>query len=43
MTGAPEKASAAVGTAKLEAGGNYSFFCTFPGHISMEKGKVIVK
>ncbi|WP_406016672.1 plastocyanin/azurin family copper-binding protein (plasmid) [Streptomyces sp. NBC_00012] len=27
----------------MEAGGNYSFFCTFPGHISMEKGKVIVK
>ncbi|MFF3784101.1 hypothetical protein [Streptomyces sp. NPDC001933] len=27
----------------MEAGGSYSFFCTFPGHISMEKGKVIVK
>jgi azurin len=30
-------------TSKLEAGGDYSFFCTFPGHISMMKGKVIVK
>lgn len=30
-------------TSALEAGGDYSFFCTFPGHISVMKGKVIVK
>ncbi|MFA7766329.1 plastocyanin/azurin family copper-binding protein [Streptomyces sp. NRRL S-448] len=27
----------------MVAGGDYSFFCTFPGHISMMKGKVVVK
>ncbi|MDZ3993991.1 azurin [Pseudomonas sp. Teo4] len=44
MIGAPEKATEVkFDTSKLEAGGDYSFFCTFPGHISMMKGKVIVK
>ncbi|MFK0182556.1 azurin [Streptomyces xanthochromogenes] len=44
MIGAPEKEdSTTVDTSKLQAGGDYSFFCTFPGHIAMEKGKVIVK
>ncbi|MEU2469355.1 azurin [Streptomyces sp. NPDC012486] len=44
MIGAPEKEdSATFDTSTLEAGGDYSFFCTFPGHISMEKGKVVVK
>ncbi|MGW4277717.1 azurin [Streptomyces seoulensis] len=44
MIGAPEKeTSVTFDTSKLEAGGDYSFFCTFPGHISMMKGKVVVK
>ncbi|MDH1102156.1 azurin [Pseudomonas mosselii] len=43
MIGAGEKDTIKLDTSKLEAGGDYSFFCTFPGHISMMKGKVIVK
>ncbi|MCE1822509.1 azurin, partial [Enterobacter hormaechei] len=44
MIGAPEKETEVKFDAtKLEAGGDYSFFCTFPGHISMMKGKVVVK
>ncbi|WP_328315419.1 azurin [Streptomyces anulatus] len=44
MIGAPEREdSVTVETSKLEADGDYSFFCTFPGHISLEKGKVVVK
>ena len=27
---------------KLSAGGDYSFFCSFPGHSSMMKGKLVV-
>jgi len=27
---------------KLTAGGDYSFYCTFPGHSAMMKGKLIV-
>ncbi|WP_282685264.1 MULTISPECIES: azurin [unclassified Streptomyces] len=44
MIGAEEKeTSVTFETAKLEVGEDYSFFCTFPGHVSMMKGKVIVK
>lgn len=27
---------------KLKAGGDYSFYCSFPGHSSMMKGKLVV-
>lgn len=27
----------------LKAGGDYSFFCSFPGHWAIMKGKVVVK
>ncbi len=27
---------------KLTAGGDYSFFCTFPGHSTLMKGKLVV-
>ena len=27
----------------LKAGGDYSFFCSFPGHVGMMTGKVVVK
>ncbi|WP_028695041.1 azurin [Pseudomonas cremoricolorata] len=44
LIGAPEKETEVkFDTSKLEAGGDYSFFCTFPGHIAMMKGKVVVK
>ncbi|MFJ2442065.1 MULTISPECIES: azurin [unclassified Streptomyces] len=44
MIGAPEREDeVAFDTSALEAGGDYSFFCTFPGHISMMKGRVVVK
>ena len=28
---------------KLKAGGDYSFFCSFPGHAALMKGKLVVK
>ena len=44
MIGAAEKQTEVTfDTAKLDAGGDYSFYCTFPGHIAMMKGKVVVK
>ncbi|MFC8793384.1 azurin [Streptomyces cinereoruber] len=44
MIGAPEKeTSVTFDPSTLEVGGDYSFFCTFPGHIAMMKGKVVVK
>ena len=30
-------------TARLRKGGAYTFFCSFPGHISMMKGTIAVK
>lgn len=27
---------------KLKAGGDYSFFCSFPGHVAMMKGTLVV-
>lgn len=38
--GATTKASF-VGS-KLKAGGDYSFFCSFPGHSALMKGKLVV-
>lgn len=38
--GASTRASFAGG--KLKAGGDYSFYCSFPGHASMMKGKLVV-
>ncbi|MFJ3636514.1 azurin [Streptomyces sp. NPDC090112] len=44
VIGPGEEAVVRFDTSALEAGGdNYSFFCTFPGHIAMMKGKVVVK
>jgi len=28
---------------KLKAGGDYAFFCTFPGHSALMRGKLIVQ
>ncbi|MBP3983475.1 azurin [Pseudoxanthomonas helianthi] len=38
--GASTKASFAG--SKLKAGGDYSFFCSFPGHSALMKGKLVV-
>jgi azurin len=27
---------------KLKAGGDYTFFCSFPGHAGLMKGKLVV-
>ncbi|WP_030383600.1 azurin [Streptomyces sp. NRRL S-241] len=44
MIGAEEKeTSVTFDPSGLYPGGDYSFFCSFPGHIAMMKGKVTVK
>ena len=43
IIGAGEKDSVTFDVSKLTAGESYQFFCSFPGHISMMKGAVILK
>ena len=43
LIGAGEKDSVTFDVSKLAAGTDYAFFCSFPGHISMMKGTVVVK
>ena len=43
MIGGGETASVSFKTADLEAGGDYDFFCSFPGHWAIMSGKVVVK
>ena len=43
IIGAGEKDSVSFDVSKLKAGTDYAFFCSFPGHISMMKGTVVVK
>lgn len=43
MIGGGEKTKVTFKTEALEAGGDYSYFCTFPGHISVMTGKLTVK
>ena len=43
VIGAGEKDSVTFDVAKLKAGEEYEFFCTFPGHNSMMKGAVVLK
>lgn len=40
IIGAGEKDAVTFDVAKLKAGEDYSFFCSFPGHSSMMKGAV---
>lgn len=40
IIGAGEKDAVTFDVAKLKAGDDYSFFCSFPGHSSMMKGSV---
>lgn len=41
VIGGGETTSVTFDTSKLEAGGDYSFFCSFPGHWMIMKGKVV--
>ncbi|MHC8375209.1 azurin [Pseudomonas sp. MDT1-16] len=43
VIGAGEKDSVTFDVSKLDAGEKYGFFCSFPGHISMMKGTVVLK
>ncbi|MDO7929345.1 azurin [Pseudomonas sp. KFB-139] len=43
LIGAGETDSVTFDVSKLDPAGQYQFFCTFPGHISMMKGTVTLK
>lgn len=43
LIGGGEETSTSFETSKLTAGEAYTFFCSFPGHISLMKGTVTVK
>jgi azurin len=43
VIGAGEKDSVTFDVSKLDAAEKYAFFCTFPGHISMMKGAIVLK
>lgn len=40
IIGGGETTSVTFSTSKLEAGGDYTFFCSFPGHWGVMKGKL---
>ncbi|AKC86364.1 azurin [Pseudoxanthomonas suwonensis] len=42
LIGGGEKTKVTVPGKKLTAGGDYSFFCSFPGHSTLMKGKLVV-
>jgi len=42
VIGGGESTSITFSVADLEAGGDYTFFCSFPGHFAIMKGKFIV-
>lgn len=42
MVGGGAKTSAKLAGKKLKAGGDYSYFCSFPGHSGIMKGKLVV-
>lgn len=41
LIGGGETASVKFSTSALEKGGDYSFYCPFPGHFAIMKGKLI--
>ncbi len=43
LIGGGESTSVKFPGAKLKAGGDYTFFCSFPGHWALMKGKLIVQ
>ena len=42
MVGGGGKTAAKFAGSKLKAGGDYTFFCSFPGHSGIMKGKLVV-
>ena len=42
MVGGGARPRAKFAGSKLKAGGDYSFFCSFPGHSAIMKGKLVV-
>lgn len=42
MIGGGASTKASFAGSKLTAGGDYSFFCSFPGHAALMKGKLVV-
>ncbi|HRO28290.1 MAG TPA: azurin [Luteimonas sp.] len=42
MIGGGESTTGSIAGGKLKAGGDYSFFCSFPGHAALMRGKVVV-
>ena len=42
MIGGGATTKASFPGSKLKAGGDYSFFCSFPGHAALMKGKLVV-
>ena len=43
MIGGGEESTVIFKTENLEVGGDYEFFCSFPGHYAVMKGKFIVE
>ncbi|MBS7457560.1 azurin [Coralloluteibacterium stylophorae] len=41
VIGGGESTSLTFDTSKLEDGGDYSFFCSFPGHSAVMRGKLV--
>ncbi|WXL25476.1 azurin [Ectopseudomonas mendocina] len=43
VIGGGEKDSVTFDTSKLKEGENYTFYCTFPGHVALMKGTLVFK
>lgn len=43
MIGGGQTTSVRFDTSDLEAGGDYTFFCSFPGHYGMMNGKLVIE
>jgi len=42
VVGGGAKTTAKFAGSKLKAGGDYTFFCSFPGHSALMKGTLVV-
>lgn len=43
VIGGGQQTSVTIDTSKLTAGGDYTYFCSFPGHFVLMNGKLIVQ
>jgi azurin len=43
VVGGGQQTSVTIDTSKLTAGGDYTYFCSFPGHFVLMNGKLIVQ